>query len=94
MSSNPPAIPADTTPEAWRLQMDAVARRSVEERLTEWGALNRAGAKMEADGVRRQHPEFTEREVFLTLVRRRYGDDLAVKIWPDLGLVMNREASP
>lgn len=64
--------------------MEAIGNRSVAARLAEWEALNRAGAKMEADGVRRLHPEFSDRQVFLTLVRRRYGDELACEIWPDL----------
>lgn len=83
MARNPSAIPADTSLEAWRLQMKAIGRRRVAERLAEWEALNRKGAEMEADGVRRLHPGYTDREVFLTLVRRRYGDELAREIWPD-----------
>ncbi|MEM7273502.1 MAG: hypothetical protein AAF547_10515 [Actinomycetota bacterium] len=93
MPGNPPAIPADTSPEAWRAQMAAIGRRSVSERLAEWEALNRAGAKMEADAVRRQHAAFTDREVFLTLVRRRYGDQLACQLWPDLRQLIDRQAA-
>jgi hypothetical protein len=63
--------------------MKAIGRRSVAERLAEWEALNRKGAEMEAQAVRRLHPGFTDREVFLTLVRRRYGDEVACEIWPD-----------
>lgn len=74
--------------------MDAIRARSPEERIAEWEALNRAGAKMEADGVRRQHPDFTDREVFLTLVRRRYGDELASQIWPDLRALIERQVQP
>lgn len=70
--------------------MAAIRQRSVSERLAEWAALNEAGAKMEADSVRRQHPDFTDREVFLTLVRRRYGDDLAGQVWPDLADLVDR----
>lgn len=80
---NPPAIPADTTPEAWHIQMAAIARRSPAERMEEWAALNDAVAKMEADAVRRRHPEYDDRQVFLALVRRRYGDVLAGAAWPD-----------
>jgi len=53
---NPPAIPADTTEDVWRLQMAAIAQRSVADRLDEWAELNRAVARMEADGIRRRHP--------------------------------------
>lgn len=69
------------------MQMDAIARRSVVERLDEWAALNRAVAQMEADAVRRRHPGYDDHEVFLALVRRRYGDDLALQVWPDAASV-------
>ncbi len=93
MARNPPALPADTSREAWQIQMEAISRRTVAERLAEWEALNRMGAQMEADGVRRLHPEFSEREVFLTLVRRRYGDELACEIWPDVKALVERQAA-
>jgi hypothetical protein len=82
-SRNPPAVPADTSPEVWRRQMDAIAARSVTDRLEEWAALNRAGAEMEAEAVRRRHPDYSDREVFLALVRLRYGDELAGAAWPE-----------
>ena len=71
----------------WRRQMDAVAARSVEDRLAEWEALNRAVADIEADGVRRRHPDYNDRQVFLAIVRRRYGDDMTRMVWPDDELV-------
>lgn len=81
--SNPPVIPADTSPEVWRRQMAAIGQRSVAERLAEWEALLEAGTKMEADAIRRRHPGYDDRQVFLAMVRRRYGDDLALKVWPE-----------
>ena len=53
------------------MHMEAIGRRTMSERLAEWGELNRMGAQMEADAVRRLHPEFSGREVLLTLVHRR-----------------------
>ncbi len=47
------------------MQMAAIAKRSMAERLAEFEALNRAGNQMEADGIRRANPEFTDRQVFL-----------------------------
>lgn len=66
------------------MQMAAIAERSMAERLAEFEALNRAGNQMEADGIRRANPEFTDQQVFLTMVRRRYGDELARQVWPEL----------
>lgn len=83
LARSPPPIPADTSLEAWRVRTAAIGRRSVAERLAEWETLKRKGEQMEANGVRRQHPESTDRQVFLTLVRRRDGDELACEIWPD-----------
>jgi hypothetical protein len=61
--------------------MHAIAQRTPAGRLSEWEALNRAIAAMEAEGVRRRHPEYSEREVFLAIVRYRYGDDVYQAAW-------------
>lgn len=87
MSANPAAIPADTSPEVWRLQMAAIARRSVAERLDEWAQLNRGVERMAEQAVRRRHPDYDDRQVFLALVRQRYGDHLALRVWPDAAAV-------
>ncbi len=79
---NPPVVPADTSLDAWNRQMDAAAARSVEDRLAEWAALTRATAAMQADVTRRHHPEYDDHQVFLALVRSRYGDDLFRAAWP------------
>ena len=84
---NPPAIPADTTEDVWRLQMAAIARRSVADRLDEWAELNRAVARMEADGIRRRHPDYSDRQVMLAATRMRYGDDLVEAAWPNDALL-------
>ena len=44
VSANPAVVPADTSPDVWRRQMAAIARRSVSDRLDEWAQLNRAWA--------------------------------------------------
>ncbi len=64
------------------MQMDSIAKRTPADRLAEWEALNAAIAEMEAEGVRRRHPTYGEREVFLALVRHRYGDTLYCAAWP------------
>lgn len=84
---NPPVVPADTSLAVWRVHMAAAAARSAEERLEEWAALCRATADMAADGIRRRHPHYDDRQVFLALVRARYGDDLYCAAWPDEALL-------
>lgn len=63
--------------------MAAIAARSVAERLAEWEAFNAEMSRLEADGVRRRHPDYTDDEVLRALVRHRYGDALVVGAWPD-----------
>jgi len=77
---NPPAIHADTTEDVWRLPMAAIAQRSVADRLDEWAELNRAVARMEADGIRRRHPGYSDHQVMLAAARMRY-DDLVEAAW-------------
>jgi hypothetical protein len=67
--------------------MEAIAARSIDERLEEWAEFNRAFARAEADGIRRRHPNYDDRQVFLALVRHRYGDDLVRSAWPEDELV-------
>lgn len=84
---NPAVVPADTSPEVWRRQMAAIARRTIPDRLDEWEQLNRGVARMAEQAVRRRHPDYDDRQVFLALVRGLYGDDLALQVWPDAATV-------
>ncbi len=61
--------------------MAAIAARSPSERMAESQALSEAVAQMEADGIRRRHPTYSDREVFLAQVRHRYGDELFQQAW-------------
>ncbi|TFH15552.1 MAG: hypothetical protein E4H05_08095 [Acidimicrobiales bacterium] len=84
---NPPLIPADTSEDVWKRQMKAVAERSIEERLDEWQQLNEAVARMEAEGIRRRHPDYDDHQVLLAAARIRYGDALVLAAWPREPLV-------
>lgn len=83
VSANPAVVPSDTSPEVWRRQMAAIARRSIPDRLHEWAQLNLGVARMAEQAVRRRHPDYDDRQVFLALVRGHYGDDLALQVWPE-----------
>jgi hypothetical protein len=74
------AIPADTSPEVWRAQMRALAAMTPARRLATWEALNEELSVMEEQAIRRLHPDFSEREVALELVRRRHGAPLAAAV--------------
>lgn len=81
---NPSIVPRDTSREAWRVQMGIIASMPLQRRISEWEAFNVGLALMEENAVRRIHPRLDDRGVFLRLVRRRYGDDLASKAWPEI----------
>ena len=87
VSANPTAIPSDTSREVWRRQMAATTERTIPDRLDEWAQLNRGAVRMAEQAARRRHPDYNDREVFLVLVRRLYGDDLALEVWPDAAAV-------
>lgn len=67
--------------------MAAIAARPVAELLAEWAEFNAAMSRLEADAVRRRHPNYDDDQVLRALVRHRYGDELARGAWPNLGLV-------
>ncbi|MBS1847294.1 MAG: hypothetical protein JST73_03365 [Actinobacteria bacterium] len=87
MPRNPPVVPVDTDAEVWRRQMEAIKRRSVAERIDEWEQLNRAVGLMAEQAVRRRHPDYSDRQVFLALVRAWYGDELAFAVWSEAATV-------
>lgn len=84
---NPPAIPTDTTTEAWRLQMKAIGRLTPQQCIAIWDETQRQFAIMEEAAMRRLHPELNDYEILVELVRARYGDELASKVIPKLNVL-------
>jgi hypothetical protein len=39
------------------------------------------------DGIRRRHPEYTDEQVRMALLRLLHGDELLRTVWPDRALV-------
>lgn len=80
-------LPADTSPEAYELQIEAYrrmggpARCAIAFRLTEFARL-----AAEA-GIRERHPEYDDDRVRKALFRLRLGDELMRTIWPNDALV-------
>jgi len=73
-------VPADTSPEVWRMQMSALGELTPERRLELWAEFQKQFAMMEESAMRRLHPNFNENQILVELVRARYGDELASKI--------------
>lgn len=79
-------VPADTTPEAAWVQMQVYRRMSGEQRLLQVLQMSDAVRAITADGVRCQHPEYSEEQVRLTVIRRMLGEDLFRKAYPSVRL--------
>ncbi|MFM8521723.1 MAG: hypothetical protein ACKOBK_06405 [Acidimicrobiaceae bacterium] len=77
---NPTFIPADTSPEVWRRQMNALGSMTPEQRLDLWEESQRQFSLMEDAAMRRLHPDFSDFQILVELVRARYGDELASKV--------------
>jgi hypothetical protein len=62
------------------MQMSALGSMTPEHRLALWEEAQRQFSLMEDAAMRRLHPDFSEYQILVELVRARYGDELASKI--------------
>ncbi|MEO8595606.1 MAG: hypothetical protein ABI759_19970 [Candidatus Solibacter sp.] len=73
--------PRDTSPEAWAFQMELMRRMTPAEKLQrtfEFSALVRAFGEA---GLRRRHPDASDREIFLRSARLTLGAELYNKVY-------------
>lgn len=73
-------VPIDTSPEVWRMQMSALGSMTPENRLALWEESQKQFSLMEDAAMRRLHPDFSDYQILVELVRARYGDELASKL--------------
>jgi len=73
-------VPADTSPEVWRRQMSALGSMTPQQRLALWEESQRQVSLMEDAAMRRLHPDLSDFQILVELVRARYGNELASKI--------------
>ena len=73
-------VPIDTSLEVWRMQMSALGSMTPENRLALWEESQRQFSLMEDAAMRRIHPDFSDYQILVELVRARYGDELASKL--------------
>lgn len=73
-------VPIDTSSEVWRMQMSALGSMTPENRLALWEESQRQFSLMEDAAMRRLHPDFSDFQILVELVRARYGDELASKL--------------
>ena len=74
--------PLDTSPEAYRVQVNIFRKMSPEERLQRGIELAQMCRKLMAEGVRMRHPDYGEEEIHHAVIRLQLGDELFEKVYP------------
>jgi hypothetical protein len=77
------SIPADTSPEAARVQVDLWRRMSAVEKAAIVSGLSRAVLRLSLAGIRSRHPGAPDRECMLRLAVITLGRELACKVYPE-----------
>ena len=70
------AIPADTSPEAFRVMVEAYRAMPGSRKMEMAMQMSDDIMEVAASGVRQRHPEYTEEQVRLVLIRMRLGEKL------------------
>jgi hypothetical protein len=84
---NGDGIPADTTAEDDRVQIEIFRRMSLDKRLSMVFEMTADLRRRMADGVRRRHPDYSERQVKLAVIRLCLGDELFHTVYPGVEIV-------
>lgn len=71
--------PGDTSPDASRIQLEAVRRLGPARRLEVAIAMSEDARRISIEAVKRRHPEYSDAEARDAVLRALYGDDLADK---------------
>jgi hypothetical protein len=79
----------DTSPEAARIQIELIRGMPIHQRARILSGLCRMVDTLAEAELRRGYPEASDREVFLRLVARRLGDDLAREAFPEIGPLLD-----
>lgn len=79
-------IPADTTPEAARVQAEVFRRMSPERRLELALQMSDSLRATVAAGVRSRHPALTAEQVRLAVIRLLVGDELFRRAYPGVNV--------
>lgn len=83
MTGRRAVLAADTSADIERRQVEAWRRLSPSERLHLVSDTCRAVSELSLAGIRRRHPDATERECFLRLAAIRLGVDTTRRLYPD-----------
>jgi hypothetical protein len=77
-----PFLPADTSLEAVRIQHAIYRRMPAEERLRHAFEMTASAHALAAAGVRARHPDYTDRQVRLAVIRLTLGEELFRRVYP------------
>jgi hypothetical protein len=75
-------VPADTTPEAAAVQLEVFRRMSDDRRLQLALQMSNTLRRLAADGVRERHPDYSEDQVRLAVIRLTAGEELFRQAFP------------
>lgn len=75
--------PADTSPEAWKVYLEAQRRLTPGEKLQRILERSEMARRMTEAELRRKYPDAGDREIFLRRVRRELGPDLFLRVYGD-----------
>lgn len=75
-------IPRDTTPDAHRVQIEALRRMGPEGRLRLMFEACANLRALAATGVRLRHPDYTEEQIRLAVTRLMAGEEAFTKLLP------------
>jgi hypothetical protein len=73
-------IPSDTTLDAHKKQIEILQKMSPEKRALISFELSDNIRQNAIAGIKKQHPDFTEQQVKLEVIRRCYGEKLAQEV--------------
>ena len=75
-------IPADTTLEAFNIQIGIFRRMPPERRLAMVFEMSNNMRRVAASGVRSRHPDYSEDQVRLAVIRLTLGEHLFREVYP------------
>lgn len=77
-------IPADTPWEVMKIRYDIFRKMSIEEKAKITFDLCDSVREISRAGIRDRHPEYTEKQVQLALVKLTLGKELFTQVYPDI----------
>ena len=75
--------PLDTNPDALRVQIEIFQRMEPHQRLQAATLLSETCRSLLAEGIRKRHPNYDEKQVRLAVIRCLLPEDLFLRAYPN-----------